>query len=317
MTVSRAFRKNASVRPELRARILELAKKMGYEPDPRITSVMGALVRRSQPTYRETLAYLVHPFTPDNVFMTRLYQGALKRAKELGYHLEIFWFKEKGMTFSRLERILRSRNIRGLIICPTIMQAHAHIRLNWNHFAAVTVGSSLWKPRLNRVQHHHYMGMILALRKVRHYGGKRIGLVISSLTNARAQGGYIASFHANQTGSTEELLNRVYSYTNWDESRFLAWLKRTKPDVIICAHAGEILHLRAYSNQYRFRMVCLDVVAETPEYAGIDQHYEVIGSHTIDLVSSELQHREFGLPEHPKTLMIEGSWRDSESFLGA
>jgi DNA-binding LacI/PurR family transcriptional regulator len=314
MTVSRAFRKNAAVRPELRARILELAQKMGYAPDPRITSVMGALVRRSQPTYRESLAYIGHHMGDDVAFMNRFYQGAVKRATDLGYHVDPFWLKDNGMVFSRLDRMLRTRNIRGVIIGPTMKQAHGHIRLNWDHYAAVTMGSSLWKPRLNRVQHHHYMSMILALRTVRHYGGKRIGFVISSLMNARLQGAYVASFLTNQTGSPSELQNLVHCYTNWDERRFLAWLKKAKPDVIICDQLDGARRLQDQCNQYPFGLVYLDVSPETPEYAGIDQHYEVIGAHTVDLVLSELQHREFGLPQHPKTLMIEGTWHNGASF---
>jgi DNA-binding LacI/PurR family transcriptional regulator len=317
MTVSRAFRKDAAVRPELRARILKLAEEMGYAPDPRITSVMGAFVRRSQPTYRETLAYIGPRVDESNVFMSRFYQGTVNRAAELGYHVEAFSLKEKGMMFSRLDRTLHSRNIRGLIIGPTISQAHGHARLNWVRYAAVTVGSSLWKPRLNRVQTHHYMGMILALRTVRLYGSKKSGLVISSLMNARSQGSYVASFLTNQTGSPKELLQRVHCYTRWDESRFLAWLKQTKPDVIICDNIFDPRRMVEHSERYHFSLVFLDVSAETPEFAGIDQHYEVIGANTVDLVLSELRNRNFGLPEHPKTVMIEGSWRDGASFPSA
>jgi DNA-binding LacI/PurR family transcriptional regulator len=314
MTVSRAFRKHAAVRPDLRARILELAKEMGYSPDPRITSVMGALVRRTQPAYRESLAYIGYRHDDANVFMNRFQEGAVKRATNLGYHVDQIWLKEKGMIFSRLDRLLRTRNIRGLIIGPTINQAHGHIRLNWDNYAAVTVGSSLWKPRLNRVQHHHYMGMILTLRTVRQHRARKIGLVISALMNARSQGSYVASFLTNQSGAPGELLSRVFCYKQWNEGSFLAWLKKTKPDFIICSHLGAPQSMENYSAQYGFRSVYLDVSAETPQYAGIDQHYEVIGSHTVDLVLSELQHRAYGLPTHPKTVMIEGSWRDSENY---
>lgn len=314
MTVSRAFRKNASVRPAVRARILELAQKMGYAPDPRITSVMGALVRRSQPSYRETLAYIGYQVSTDNAHMERFHKGAVRRAVDLGYRLDSFWLKEKTMSFSRLDRMLRARNIRGLIIGPPLYQAHGHVRLGWNRYVAVTMGSSLWKPRLNRVQHHHYMGMILALRIVRQHRGKRIGLVISSLLNSRGQGSLISSFLTNQAGPSAELSRRVHLYTDWDKNRFTAWLKQTRLDVIICGQLDEVRRIEPYTAEYGFRIVCMDVISEGTAVAGIDQHYEVIGSHAVDLVLSELQHRKFGLPEHPKTLMIEGSWCEGPGF---
>ncbi len=278
---------------------------------------MGAFVRRSSPTYRETLAYLLHPFSENNVFMSRFYEGSVKRATDFGYHPEIIWLKEKTSSFSRLEKMFRMRNIRGLIIGPTVSQPHGHIRLTWSRYAVAAVGSSLWKPRINRVQHHHYMAMILALRKIRKQGGKRIGFIISSLMNARTQGTYVASFLANQTGVIADLASQVHRYTNWEERRFLTWLKQTKPDVVICSFLDEARWIHDHFKRGRFRLVCLDVATETPEFAGIDQHYDILGSHTVDLVLSELQRREFGLPDHPQTIMIEGSWRDGLSFPSA
>ena len=52
----------------------------------------------------------------------------------------------------------------------------------------------------------------------------------------------------------------------------------------------------------------LDLTAELPGCSGIDQNNERVGAAGVDLVVEQLQSNDFGLPENPKTVLIEGRW---------
>ena len=50
-------------------------------------------------------------------------------------------------------------------------------------------------------------------------------------------------------------------------------------------------------------------------WAGIDQQAKEVGAATVDLVVTQLQNNEFGLPKHPKTMNIDGIWREGNTLL--
>jgi DNA-binding LacI/PurR family transcriptional regulator len=122
MTVSRALREGTSVTPVLREKIRETAQKLGYQPDSLISQAMRA-VRKAQSTgYRETLAFAwpdraahkVHaPGVADEIF-----EGARRRAQDLGYRLDEFHLPEIPRTAEALSSILNARSIRGLLVGP-------------------------------------------------------------------------------------------------------------------------------------------------------------------------------------------------------
>jgi len=208
------------------------------------------------------------------------------------------------------------RGIRGLIIGPPHFHAHAHIRLDWSQFAAVTIGSSLWKPRINRVQHHHYMGMILALRNLRRLGRKRVALILPEILNARTQGSYVACFLANQSGKSQDLAQRIHLYSTWEDDRFQQLMKRIKPDAVLCGQIDDVPRIQSIlGNSNETGIACLNVFPGTPDIAGIDQHYKLIGGRAVDLIIGELQHGAFSLPASPISTMVEGTWQDGASLV--
>lgn len=53
--------------------------------------------------------------------------------------------------------------------------------------------------------------------------------------------------------------------------------------------------------------------AERTFCAGVNQHAKVIGAAAVDLVNGQLQRNEFGIPAHPKLVLIKGEWVDGET----
>src|SRR5262245_12527367 len=134
ITISRALRNCASVRPETRQRVVDAALKHGYETHPYFRALMSYCRARQGPEPRLPLAILNRWNVPnwrERLHAYRvLYEGCSSRANELGYYLEEIWMQEPGMTSDRINSILRSRDIRGVIV-PPLPQAYGHISLKW------------------------------------------------------------------------------------------------------------------------------------------------------------------------------------------
>ena len=122
MTASRALRNQSNVTTETRERILRASRELGYRPNPLVSALMS--YRRASRIVHDTLTLgWITTFSSRNgwkaVRINQLfYDGAVEAAARHGYKLETFWLREPGMSTRRLNSILYSRNINGLLIPP-------------------------------------------------------------------------------------------------------------------------------------------------------------------------------------------------------
>src|ERR1043166_7237444 len=153
MTVSRALRNDPVIPSRTRKRIQRIARRIGYQPDPLVSTLMSHLRSRRAGKQVSTIAHVSmtstrgdwrnwHPYR-------QVIEGATQRGNELGYTLEEFWLKEPGMTARRMNDVLKTRGIRGLLVGPVPRQI-GHVSLDWSRFAAVVLGYSVWQPSLHR-----------------------------------------------------------------------------------------------------------------------------------------------------------------------
>ncbi len=49
--------------------------------------------------------------------------------------------------------------------------------------------------------------------------------------------------------------------------------------------------------------------------AGVDEKNEVIGASAVEWVASQIVRNEYGVPVHPKLIMIEGAWANGTTLL--
>ena len=107
------------------------------------------------------------------------FEGAARRAHELGFQLENFWLKEPGMSPARLTQILKTRGVRGLIVGP-LENLRETPELPWSDFALVALGYSLHTPAVSRVSHAHFGAMNRAMEELIARGYRRIGYVTTA-----------------------------------------------------------------------------------------------------------------------------------------
>jgi len=317
-TVSLALRSHPSIPPETRDAIQVLAKKEGYRRDPVVATLMNQLrvsrVKRSE----EKLAFLTSYPTRDgwkncnNNF--RFHAGVCQKASDLGYRVETVWAKEPGITQARLSKILYTRNIRGVILAP-LLRPQGHVSLNWEYFAAVAISQTVVKPDLNRASHSHYQGMILTLRQLRHLGYQRIGIAMLLNHDARVSHGWQAAYLVYYHGLREEHQVEPLLASDWKVASFKTWLDKYKPDVVVSNNVAplDMLQELHYKVPEDIGYACVDLPTDTTPWSGIDQRPRDVGAAAVDLVVGQLQSNTFGLPECPRSVLMEGQWHNGST----
>jgi DNA-binding LacI/PurR family transcriptional regulator len=321
MTVSRALREGTSVAPELRAKIRECARKLGYQPDSRISQVMRAVRKAQTSSYRETLAFIwTHRLSERDERKSSLheeFEGASRRAQQLGYRLDVFRVTDESLTGNSLSHILNSRGIRGVLISPPGFEGtHPHLRLDWKQFCCVLLDEPFANDGLPRVLHDHYSGCVLTLRRLKRLLYERIGLVMSHTVDersARLIRSAFTSFHPMNSKEAEKL---IFTGEKYDSKALKKWMTQYKPDVIV-AHFEDAFPTLEQVREHTPKdtaITALNWDKSRPEIAGIDQHRSIIGEQAVDLLLLRLQGNQFGLDPLAPSIKVPGSWVDGTSI---
>lgn len=311
MTVSYALRNSLEVSEETRERIMGIAQREGYKPNPLVSTLMSQLkvenrsgtygtigFINSYPNRREWFRGHVRP---------RFYVGVQKRAEEWGYKLEDYFVKAPGMTGAKLSRILKRRNIQGIILGGLPVK-RGHLSLKWEWFAPVAHGFSLVKPNVHRVTSNHAAGMLLCLRKLKRHGYRRVGFITTLSGQAEHNTVFTSIFEHNTKRLFKEQVPVLYVKDSWDPN-IKKWIHDHNPDVIIALtkYVADFLKDINLSVPNDMGFVSLTTEPGSP-ITGIDPKFEAIGAAAVDLLVAQIETKTRGLPDAPRNLMIEGSW---------
>jgi LacI family transcriptional regulator len=315
VTVSLALRNHPRISAKTRAKVQRLAEKHGYTRDPVVSTLMNRL--RTSRTGRpvDKLGVLTWWNTPYGERLNSLgaqsHAGICQRAKSLGYDVEFFWAKEPGMTARRLTQILHTRSIRGLIL-TTMARARGHVSLDWSHFAAAALGYSILKPALHRASYSHYQGMVIALRSLRSRGYKRIGFTNLIAQEDMANDAWLSAYLGYHYRIEGKITVPPLLLPSWNKAKVSGWMEKFRPDAVISNNTQPMFFLkeRGYRVPQDVGFASLDCMPEKFDYAGVSQPRDRIAAKAVDLVVEQLENHEFGLPEVPKIVMVEGFWRD-------
>ncbi|MBE2202785.1 MAG: LacI family DNA-binding transcriptional regulator [Chthoniobacterales bacterium] len=333
-TVSLALRNHPSLPAGTRERLQSLAKEMGYRPDPMLASLVAYRTSTREASDHGVIAWVDawRGAKSARAAYPELWTAAVARAASLGWRLEEFRMDQEGLTPVKLSRILRTRNITGVLIPPLQTQA-GEMELEWPWFSAVATSHTLLWPPLHRVVPHQMRNMQLLLSELLSRSYKRPGLVIAAEVNERTRHYWRATFLDAQQALPKTRQLPVL-LTNADEpDRLIGWFKRQRPDVIIASDvftAREILQANGLDVPGDVGLAGVAFATEAwrpggqaeldgsfPAYAGlagIDERFGVIGESAIDTIVAMLHRNETGIPKVAKHIMIEGLWCDAPSI---
>lgn len=326
MTVSLALRNSPKISAITRQRVKEASARLGYQIHPYVRAFVIQHRRGQALPQRLTLA-LLNLWNPPAVWRKdcwsrQLHEGCVKRAGELGYSIDEIALRSPGMTARRANQILKHRGIRGVLVAPS-PSSHAHLLIEWQHFAAATVGFTLKRPNLHRTGSNPALAMQLTLHHLKHAGYRRIGLRIGKDSERRMDGNWSGALLQYQQWLPGRDRVPIFYHGGLERDRkeFLRWVERYRPDVVMGpgSIAFRWLSNAGYSIPRDIGFVQLDWDEELRETfgmepSGISLENREIGARAVDLLVSQLEHNEYGIPSTPTITLITPRWVPGETI---
>jgi LacI family repressor for deo operon, udp, cdd, tsx, nupC, and nupG len=313
-TVSLALRDSPRLPVATKTRIKTLADEMGYQPDPMLSALTAYRRNAKIQQTQGTLAWIT---TTRDIQFPTYYRGALERCEELGYKLDQFALRETGP--ARLSKVLRARNIQGLLLAPQARN-RAHLNLTWEEFSAVTFGFTLARPQLHVVTNAQYRSTRIGMRALRARGYRRIGFVTTYNTEERTDQNFSAGYMVEQARLKEN--NRIPPLILKDISAeeqkkiFRVWYRKYRPDAVLDHYNRIPVYMNEMGISYEECALATMVRAQDEtEIAGIDQNDRVIGRTAVDFVVGMIHRNERGVPPVPFRILVQGSWVDGKSVI--
>ncbi len=314
-TVSMALRRHPNLPAQTIARVHRLAQQIGYQPDPYLAGLAAYRKQLHPSRYKATVAWLSHQFKEmpswqESRIFRAYHRGACERAEALGYRVEEHVLgMNSGNSASRLKKILRARNIEGILLPPQ-PGLNASIDFDFSRFSVVTFGYTLQQPKLNLVSHQHFHSARLAMLELQKLGYRRIGLAMPKESDTRTLYGWTSGVRSIQTDLPAAEQVRPLLCQEYSDAEVIPWLKNEQPDVIVAS--GTDIYERLLQARVRvpeeIGFAALNAWDEAPWISGIDQNPELTGARALELLVEKLNLREVGVPAIVTQTLVQGTW---------
>ena len=323
-TVSLALRGSSRVLASTRDKILAKSEELGYQRDPQLSRIMTQLNerRKRKDVMREEIAYLdclrksmQGPQAKENKPVHLVFFESAKEFLESeGYRLNCYFYKDEAGKIEQLNRILRTRGIRGIIVSP-LPPRMTHVKLNWDKFAAVAIGRQLEDPQLHRVDVNHANHCRTCFDELVKLGCKRIGLIMprvyDNLLHDAVRSSYLGKRSLLDLKQNFPILDTNYPQTReLTEKEIGEWIINYRIDGIIGLSQDAKIILKtsqAISPAIQFAALSLDVASDDP-VQGVRPNVRSVGKNAAQQVIDDLNNNRIGPPESPKLILVNGRW---------
>lgn len=323
-TVSLALRGSALLPLKTRQRIEKIAKKLGYVPDPMLTGLAAYRMKSRPLAYHSNLAWI--DFNPDRRPHNAPYRsfgdyfmGAAERARELGYGLEALDMQAIELKESRLEKILISKGITGLLLAP-YPHFGGELKLDFSRFSAVRFGYSYRFPVLHTVTNAQYHTALGAFQNVVVRGYRRVGVLLDKDEDERTSWNLFGGILVGQKLHPElEPIEPFYprgerrsGLMSWEMpdivERLERWIRKFRIDAVIGTGHEQAV------NQTGLNVGYADFSTNRSDLSGMHQNGFTIGRASVEVLVAMLNRGETGLPDMPRDILIRSTWNEGKTL---
>jgi LacI family transcriptional regulator len=323
-TVSLALRADQQIPANTRARITRIAARMGYRRNPVVGELMARLHAGGSRRFQSTLA-VINAHTDPQAFTDHptipLYvRGCRRRADELGYQLNDFWMHDPTLSARRLVQIFNARGISGGIIVGLMKENRIPEPFLpvIEAFPFVVTGVRTHNPALSFACVDHHMVAVRAFEKALELGYKRPGLVLDRKIDALVDFRFSAGYRTAQQAVPARRRLRPFFEVNSARSEgriFREWLRTEKPDVIFTLYneVRDWLEKEGFGVPEDVALIQYEWRENKPEWPGMNQHNDLSGQASVDMLVGMLHRGERGPPPFPLATLICPSWAPAAS----
>lgn len=307
-TVSLALRNHPTIPSATRERIKALALLHGYRPDPALQALASYRTGLAGSTPARALAFVTDGAGSASWLQhdshAAFYEGACRRALDVGYQVERFSLGEPGMSARRLGDVLFNRGIEGVLLALDAPGAFDGEGFGWERFSVVSSGSGLGLLACPCVASDPEGAMCLALRRVLEVGYERPALVCHDQPALPLSPGL------------PSLIVKEGAAAMSAEALLSAWLRAHSPDVLVCSGDETLAWLRSAGLSVPGALAVAAVMSSEGDcdVAGFHGLDSCAGETAAELLAWKLRENQRGLPVKPCTTLVQGEWRSGESL---
>lgn len=318
-TVSLALRNDPRLPRETRRRIRQLAEEMGYRPDPMLSALNFYRSSKDTAKTQPSIAFIMRSrasLPPEHFFSDELFViGARRACERMGYRLVPFQIESSPTEGPRLNRVLRSRGIHGVIVASIDVTLRS-LALEWDYFSALCIESQHLKLSLHTVANNQCNITRTAVRRAAELGYKRIGLAVGEVEETSLGKPFTAGHllevreHKSLTFIPPFLLR-----TGLPENLapiLGAWVRENQIDAVLSNWGSipELLETTGLKIPRDVGVATLDYDPRHGAVAGMRQSHELVGERAVEGLALMMKTNQRGQIMLPNTTFIDGVWQD-------
>lgn len=329
-TVSLALRAHPSIPVATRSRILDAVREIGYIRDPLLDAFNYHRCCKHTSKQAASIAFVADansaPFFNGSWYHPLVFEGVKAVADPQHLSLEIFHLGANGLTPSRLNTILTSRGITGVLL-STFTLATQEIELDWNNFSTVKIESHHILPQIDYVSSDQYQAARLCMKRLRTLGYRRIGFASAKDDESRLQDNYSSGVLVEQADlpPDECVPPLLFKRAELPEiaAQIAQWVREHRVDVIM-TNWNEFFRQASWMTAEGVRLptqppldipgdvafASLDAPTDQPQVAGIVQNHRLVGMRAMEQLEVLVKTYQRGAPQNPSGTYVPGFWRD-------
>ena len=328
-TVSLALRNSPKLLEATRMKIQGIAHDLGYKPNPLVSAQM-AHIRRSKPLKKVTTIGFLNTWYDEArkkrikwEVMGRFHRGVKKRSEELGFQFEPLEFDTSVFSRKRIEQILESRNIDGIVLSP-LKRSTAEFEIDWSPYALASIGYFESFGNIHRVFYDNFKSTEMVLEIAQARGYKRIGFITNREGEKRAGRLWSAGFLEFQSRCIPDedqipmlrLDSAEAELAHTEIKRIENWYREYKPDIIVSFlnRAYDCLESIGLRSPEDFGYISLLWSKELGDVAGYCQCMEKVGATAVDIVADRLFQNNRGMPDYPSSTLLTGEFIEGRTL---
>ena len=174
---------------------------------------------------------------------------------------------------------------------------------DWSNLSVAATSNSILAPRFHSAVPHQFANMMQLLENVRRRGYQRVCAIFDEHFDERTGHNFTAAVNWHRHG---RLILTVPARLSPEKKRELVaqWIKDEAPDVVFAQASDSVTAaLSLLPRSMQPYVVGLGTKATFDAY--VDEQPDLVGSAGIDLLAGMMHCRETGIPDNPRTTMID------------